>query len=204
VWRTNRDAALHPASAVVTVPVAARDLAVWDVTRDRFVTEPGRYRVLAGRSCLDLPLSADLDVHGEPVPPRAALGRAVRAVDFDEADHIQIAERTREMGEAVQVAAPASAGWVVLRDVDARGATHGILTLARTRSGLAHVTVEVPGTRGAWLTAATAHAPTLGGRHSWNDVAVEPGPAWDRLTTGVVDVRLVLAGAVRVGELLLA
>jgi beta-glucosidase len=120
------------------------------------------------------------------------------------ADHIQIAERTREMGEAVQVAAPASAGWVVLRDVDARGAAHGILTLARTRSGPAHVTVKVPGTRGAWLTAATAHAPTLGGRHSWNDVAVEPGPAWDRLTTGVVDVRLVLAGAVRVGELLLA
>ena len=188
------------ASAVVTLPVGARDLAVWDVTRDRFVAEPGRYRVLAGPSSADLPLRADLEVHGEPVPPRAALGRALRAVDFDDADRIEIAERTRETGEAVQVAARASSGWVVLRDVDARGAAHGTLTLARTHGGPARVRVEVPGAQGTWLTAATAHVPTPGGRHTWNDVAVEPGPAWDRLTAGVVDLRLVLGGAVRVGE----
>ena len=196
--------ALEPgASCVVTLPVVARDLAVWDVTRDRFVTEPGRYRVLAGRSCVDLPLRADLDVHGEPVPPRVALGRALRAVDFDEADRIQIAERTRESGEAVQVAERASAGWVVLRDVDARGAAHGLLTLARTRGGPAQARIEVLGAHGAWLTAAIADTPTSGGRYDWSDVAVEPGPAWGRLTAGVVDVRLMLHGAVRVGELLL-
>lgn len=88
---------------VVALPVAARDLAVWDVTRDRFVNEPGCYRLLAGRSSRDVPLSADVDVHGEPVPPRTALGDGVRAVDFDDADGIQIPERTREKGAAVQV-----------------------------------------------------------------------------------------------------
>ena len=66
------------ASAVVTLPVRARDLAVWDVTRHRFVAEPGHYRVLAGRSSADLPLVAHLQVHGEPVPPRGARPRAAR------------------------------------------------------------------------------------------------------------------------------
>jgi len=92
---------------------------------------------------------------------------------------------------------------VVLRDVDARRATYGMLTLARTRCGPAQVRIEVSDAHGAWLTAAIADVPTSGGRHDWSDVAVEPGPAWDRLTAGVVDVRLLLDGAVRVGELLL-
>jgi beta-glucosidase len=189
------------ASTVVSLPVSARDLSVWDVTRGRFLAEPGRYRVLAGRSSADLPLEAGLEVRAEPVPPRAALGRSLRAVDFDEADRIEIAERTRESGEAIQVAAQASSGWVVLREVDARAAAHGSLTLARTHGGPAKVQIEVPDAFGTWRTAATAHAPVLGERHTWSDVAVEPGPAWARLAEGIVDVRLVLYGAVRVGEL---
>jgi beta-glucosidase len=191
---------LPGASAAVTLPVTARDLAVWDVTRDQFVAEPGRYRVLAGRSSADLPLEADLEVRGEPVPPRAALGRVLRAVDFDDADGVEIAERTRETGDAVQVAAHASTGWVVLRDVDARSAVRGTLTLARTHDGPAQVQVQVADSAGPWLTAAWADAP-LGGRHTFREVALEPGPAWDRLAAGVGDVRLVLAGAVRLGEL---
>lgn len=194
--------ALEPGgSEVVTLPVRARDLAIWDVTRHRFVAEPGDYRVLAGRSSADLPLVAHLEVRGEPVPPRAALGHALRAVDFDDADGIEIAERTADAGDAVQVAARASSGWVVLRDVDARGAARGTVTLARTHDGPAQLRVEVPDAHGTWRTAATADAPTRGGRHAWTAVALEPGPAWDRLTAGVLDVRLVLTGAVRVGEL---
>lgn len=189
------------ASSVVNLSVSARDLAVWDVTRSRFVTEPGRYRVLAGRSSADLPLEAGLEVRGEPVPPRAALGRALRAVDFDDADGIEIAERTRQSGEAVQVAAGTRSGWVVLREVDARAAVQGSLTLARTHPGLAQVRIEVADAFGTWLTAATAQAPISGERHTWNEVAVEAGPAWSRLAEGIVDVRLVLSGAVRIGEL---
>jgi beta-glucosidase len=142
-----------------------------------------------------------VEVRGEPVPPRAALGQALRAVDFDDAHGIKIAERTRESGEAVQVAARESSGWVLLQKVDARSATHGSFTLARTHPGRAQVRIEVSGANSTWLTAATAHAPTGGERHTWNDVALEPGPAWDTLTTGIVDVRLVLSGAVRVAEL---
>jgi beta-glucosidase len=189
------------ASTVVNLSVSARDLAVWDVTRGRFVAEPGRYRVLAGRSSADLPLEAGLEVRGEPVPPRAALGRALRAVDFDDADGIEIAERTRQSGEAIQVAARSGSGWVVLREVDARAAAHGSLTLARTHPGPAQVRIEVADAFDTWLTAATAQAPIAGERHTWNEVAVEPGPAWAQLAEGIVDVRLVLYGAVRVGEL---
>jgi beta-glucosidase len=191
------------ASAAVTLPVGARDLAVWDVTRHRFVAEPGHYRVLAGRSSADLPLVGHLEVLGEAVPPRAALGRVLRAVDFDDADAVEIAERTLDAGDAVQVAARASRGWVLLRDVDGAGVAHGAVTLARTHDGPAQVELEVGDAHGGWLTAATADVPATGGRHTWTGVAIEPGPAWDRLTAGVVDVRLVLTGAVRVGELYL-
>ena len=69
----HRRVALAPGgSAVVELPVPSDAFAVWDVTRGRFVVEPGRYELHAGRSSADLPLVLSVDVGGDAVPPRAA------------------------------------------------------------------------------------------------------------------------------------
>lgn len=208
------------AAATVELDVPVDRCAVWDVTRGRYVVEPGRYELLAGPSSGDLPLRADLHVDGPAVPPRAALGTPLRLVDHDAYRGTVIVERTRDEGEAIEVAPGAGSGWVELHDVSAAGAVAGTLSLARTRPGPAHVSVEVrdradahrstaragyPDRRddGAWQTAATADVPEGGGRHDWTDVPLVPGPAWGVLTGTTVDVRVVLSGYVRAAELTL-
>ncbi|AEE46915.1 glycoside hydrolase family 3 C-terminal domain-containing protein [Cellulomonas fimi] len=183
-------------TAEVTLDVAVQDLAVWDVTSASFVVEPGGYELHAGSSSGDLPLVADLKVAGAPVPPRTLLDGWVRAVDHDERHDVRLVPRDLDAGTAVAVAPGARSGWVLLRDVDLHG-VHGVeLTVGRTEPGPASVHVEVLEGR-RWERVATAAVPD-GGRWEWHDVAVAPAVALP--TWGATDVRLVLAGPVRVGE----
>lgn len=189
------------AAAVATVRVRVADLAVWDVTRGALVVEPGTYVLHAGASSADLPVSSEVVVTGDPVAPRAALTGPLRATDFDDHDGIELAERTRDAGDAVQVPRSRGSAAVTLQGVDARGAARLGLSVARTRAGAASVRVEVNGGSGTWLTAASADVPAEGGRHDWSTVEALRGPGWDRLTAAVTDVRVVLTGAARLAEL---
>ncbi|MBB2923779.1 glycoside hydrolase family 3 C-terminal domain-containing protein [Cellulomonas cellasea] len=189
------------ATGTATVRVRVADLAVWDVTRGALVVEPGRYVLHAGASAADLPVSAEVDVTGDPVAPRAALAGPLRATDFDDHDGIELAERTRDAGDAVQVPRGRGSAAVTLRDVDARGATRLELAVARTAAGAAGVRVEVRDGSDAWTVAASADVPPDGGRHDWSTVEGVRGPAWDVLAGGVADLRIVLTGAARLAEL---
>lgn len=189
------------AAATATVRVRVADLAVWDVTRSALVVEPGTYVLHAGPSSADLPVSAEVLVTGDPVAPRAALTGPLRATDFDDHDGVELAERSRDAGDAVQVPRGRRSATVTLRDVDARGAARLGLTVARTRAGDASVHVEVRDGSGTWLTAASADVPPDGGRHDWSTVEALRGPGWDRLTAAVTDLRVVLTGPARLAEL---
>ncbi|GEK22559.1 glycoside hydrolase family 3 protein [Cellulomonas xylanilytica] len=175
-------------TAVVALDVAADAFAVWDVTRSRFVVEPGRYELHAGPSSADLPLAVEVDVAGEPVPART-LTAWVRAIDHDERDDVTFAERTRETGDALEVSRGRRTGWVLFRDVDLTGVGHVELDVARGGS----VRLEVRDGRG-WRSLGAADVPA-GGRYDWSTVEVGL-PA-----TGVGDLRLVLTGPVRLGAL---
>ncbi|WP_258723895.1 glycoside hydrolase family 3 C-terminal domain-containing protein [Cellulomonas sp. NS3] len=189
------------AVATATVRVRVADLAVWDVTRDALAVEPGRYVLHAGSSSTHLPVNAEVVVAGDPVAPRDALDRPLRATDFDDHDGIELAERTRDAGDAVQVPRGCGSAAVTLRDVDARGAARLGLTVARTRAGAASVRVEVRDGAGAWQVAASADVPADGARHDWSTVDAVRGPAWDALTDAVTDLRVVLTGPARLTEL---
>ena len=196
-------------SVELEAPVAR--LATWDVTRSLMVVEPGLHELHAGPSSAVQPLRAELRVSGPPVPPRAAVGRSLRLADYDEQHGTTLAERTREAGDAVQPAPGARSGWVLLRSVDAQGSDSLRITLARTGPGVARARVEVreapdatglaPAHDAAWQVAGTADAPDDGGRYDWSDVPVAAGPGWESLAGKVVDVRVVLTGPVRAGEL---
>ena len=61
-----------PAGQTVTFceTVPLDELRIWDVSRDRFLVEAGRYDILLGRSSEDICAAWTFDIPGETVPPR--------------------------------------------------------------------------------------------------------------------------------------
>jgi beta-glucosidase len=49
-------------SRLITYPVPYSALTYWDVTVHKFVVKPGTYKILVGRSSVDLPLSKAVTV----------------------------------------------------------------------------------------------------------------------------------------------
>ena len=96
----------------VEFPVAA--LAVWDVTRSRFVVEDAPRTVHLGRSAKDLRVCAPLQVPGEAIGPRAAT--RIQAADNDEYHGVVLCAAAKESGDAVRATEPAA--WVAFLDVD--------------------------------------------------------------------------------------
>ena len=180
---------LEPGQAtVVELEVPADALTVWDVTRGRFVVEPGRYELHAGPSSACLPLRAEVDVAGDPVPPRPLRDTSIRALDHDDRQDITFAERTRAAGTAVEVTRGRRSGRLVFRDVDTTGVGRLVLTVA----GSGTVRVEACGDQG-WLLLGEVAAPGAG-RYDWSEVELLVDAA------GVTDLRVVLSGAVRLAE----
>ncbi len=188
------------ATAVVELRVPVRDLAVWDVTRDRWVVEPGRYVLGAGPSSTAVAQRADVDVTGEPVPPRDLRDRPARAADADDLRDLDLSERTRDAGTCVQVRRGRTAGEVLLRDCRVAGASGITLEVARTGPGPARVEVvaAATGTRLALL-----DVPDGLGRHDWTLTAVPFGAAGPSgaAVPDVADLRVRLTGAARLATL---
>ena len=90
-----RRLSLAPGESVeVELTVAAEDLGLWDVTRDRHCVESARHSVMVGRSSTDLRLTTTLDVRGERIPPRS-LDR-IAATSFDDYCAITTGGRRRD------------------------------------------------------------------------------------------------------------
>ncbi len=177
------------------VPVAR--LATWDVTRARFVVEPGRFDLGIGPSAANLPLHVAVEVHGEPVPPRTLVGRAVRLADGDDLADVELTAHTRERGTAVQVARGRTRGSVVLRTCDVAGAAGLRAVVARTRPGPARLSLAVRDAGAdTWRTLVDLDVPEGGDRWTWRtlDAPFTSPPDNDGPP---VDVRVTLVGAAR-------
>lgn len=198
----------------LTLDVPVARLATWDVTRGRFVVEPGRYVLGVGPNASDLPLAVTVRATGAPVPPRAVVGHTVRAADADTFVDVELSAWTRERGTAVQVARRRGRGSIVLADCALDGARRVETVVARTRPGVALVEVAVRPTGAVrstsavdpaapdapddrWRTIATIDVPEGGDRWTWHAVA----GALDEPLTGVGDVRVRVVGAARVATL---
>lgn len=101
-------------TAEVTFTLPLAQLAMWDVTRERYCIERGAYTIMAGASSGNLPLAVTLDVEGETIPPRD-LKQWVKAVNYDAYEGVLIGECT-EGGSAVQV--KDRSGWLGFEDAD--------------------------------------------------------------------------------------
>ena len=100
-------------SRQVAITVKAADLAVWDVTRSRWVVERSRHDLLVGRSAEDIRATTSIDVRGEVVPPRD-LSTTTRAENFDDYSGISLVDESKTSGTSIT--APEAGAWAVYRD----------------------------------------------------------------------------------------
>jgi len=98
----------------VQLIVPAEELAVWDVTRDRFCLEAADYTFAAGGSSADAKVSATITIDGETIPPRN-LSLQTRAENYDDYAHVYLDE-SKEGGTAVRLSQ--SEGWIKFADID--------------------------------------------------------------------------------------
>ncbi|KAF9121314.1 hypothetical protein BGX30_002663, partial [Mortierella sp. GBA39] len=77
-------------TADVSFEVPLDQLAIWDVTRERYCIETGTYMMMAGASSENLPLTAELVVDGETIPPRD-LTQLTKAINYDDYEGVLIA-----------------------------------------------------------------------------------------------------------------
>lgn len=186
------------------VPLRLRvaDLAVWDVTRDRWTVEPGRYVLSTGPSSAHATHRVELDVDAPPVPPRDLRRAPVRAADADELEGLDLADHSPATGTCVQVRRGRAEGVVLLRDCAVAGATWAEVTVARTRPGPA--LVEVRDAVGG-VVRASVEVPAGGARYDWQVVrvpwsrpVVDDRDVDDRDVDEAVDLEVRLVGAARV------
>ncbi|KAA9005037.1 carbohydrate-binding protein [Paenibacillus spiritus] len=172
-------------TAEVTFTLPLAELAMWDVTRDRYWVEAGNYTFLAGSSSASLPLSAVLKLDAEAIPPRN-LNEATRAVNYDDYEGLQLGECT-EGGSALEVRS--GSGWAVYRDADlGEGAAALAFRAAADREASLEVRLGGPDGR---LAGEIRLSGT--GAQEWRDYTCALSGA-----AGRQDVCLVLKGAMRV------
>ncbi|MEK5642987.1 beta-glucosidase [Paenibacillus rhizosphaerae] len=123
-------------TADVSFEVPLDQLAIWDVTRERYCIETGTYMMMAGASSENLPLTAELVVDGETIPPRD-LTQSTKAINYDDYEGVLIGECT-EGGSAVIV--KDQSGWITFRDAKFED---GADTLRIRAAGAADAVVEV-------------------------------------------------------------
>lgn len=132
------------ASTRVTIDAKLSDLAIWDVSRSRFVVEPGAYTITAGRSSADADqlVSGTITVNGDPIPARD-LGKTTPAYNFDDysfTDQTSTGLQADVVPTSVQednsngILARKAGSWVKYADVALSGSTQG-MTIRASNSG---------------------------------------------------------------------
>lgn len=177
--------ALKPGQTkTVRLELSPKDLAHWDVTRSKWVTEKGTYDVLAGASSADIRARTTWKVAGETIPARD-LTRTTRAENFDDYDRTHLVDESKERGTAVSAASDGA--WLKFGD-------------ARLGTGAAQFTARVAGSSGTVEVRLGSPTGTLAGTATFGGTAspytYETVTAdLSRAAKGRTDVYLVLKGA---------
>jgi beta-glucosidase len=162
---------VHPGQRVtVHFRLSGSDLAFWDVTRGRYAVEAATHTVMAGRSSADVRCCARLAVAGERIPPRAAAGRQLSAVDFDGYAGVTLMDAWPDGGDAVSATDPG--GWIAFDGVDFGAGVGGCrVSLSRTGDGPAGLTLRLDDPI-AGPVIGTVGASCSGGRYAWSETSV--------------------------------
>lgn len=149
----------------VELDVPAEELAIWDVTRDRFCLESAEYTFTAGGSSADARVTASIAIAGETIPARD-LSLQTRAENYDDYSGVYLDE-CKEGGTAVCLSG--SEGWLRFADIDwSKGASLFEARVAGGESG-GGVTVKIRSASGASIGACTVEP---SGEQEWRTVKI--------------------------------
>ncbi|MNJ50733.1 Thermostable beta-glucosidase B [compost metagenome] len=165
----------------VTFTLPLSELAMWDVTRERFCIETGTYVFMGGSSSAELPVSAELEVHGEVIPLRN-LYQPVKAINYDDYEGVLIGE-CYEGGSAVEV--KDQSGWIVFKDAQFGEGASSIKLRAASEQPVS-IEIRLQGADGK-LIGETQFTGT--GAQAWNDYTAK----LERVS-GIQDVYVVVNG----------
>ncbi|EFM10412.1 Beta-glucosidase [Paenibacillus curdlanolyticus YK9] len=185
---------LQPGEAqTVAFTVPATELAIWDVTRDRYAVESGEYTLLLGSSSEDIRTSATVQVNGETIPPRS-LSAQTKAENYDDYEGVFLGE-SKEGYACVELSA--GSGWIAFRDAElGTGATSFQARVAVAADG-GRIEVRLGSAEGA--VAGTVEVQATGGAQAWTTVTAALQSA-----AGRQDVYIVLTGDIRLSWIQLA
>ncbi|WP_182887664.1 glycoside hydrolase family 3 protein [Microbispora sp. H10885] len=175
----------------VTMTVQKADLALWDVTRNKWTVENATHDVLVGSSSAAIRQRSTINVRGEDIPHRD-LSKTTRAIDFDDYSGVHLVDETKVRGDAV---AGADGGWIAFKDVQLRKPAKVTVGVASATGGKIEVRLGSPD--GARV--ATIPVAATGGVYQWAAATAPVSGA-----NGVKDVYLVFTGDVRVKDLTLS
>jgi beta-glucosidase len=176
------------ATVPVHLTVKVSDLAHWDVTRNKWVVESGRYDVLVGSSAANITQRSTVEVDGETIPPRD-LTAATQAQDFDRYSGVQLTDTSKASGTSV--GATAAGQWIEFAKSELADPQTFTAQIARSDSGPATVQIQVGSPTGRLL--GTATVPSTGDAYTYTKVTTPLAAEH-----GVADVYLVFTGALRI------
>lgn len=175
-------------SAEVAFTIPLKELAMWDVTRERFCIESGTYTVMAGASSGNLPLEATLHVEGEVIPPRD-LKQLTKAVNYDDYEGVLIGECI-EGGSAAAV--KEQHGWIGFADAEF-GEGAGTVSIRAASSSDASIEVHLQHPEGPLAGRIELKA---GGAQDWQDYSCNVSGV-----KGRQNIYLVVAGTAAISSI---
>ncbi|MHA6482879.1 glycoside hydrolase family 3 C-terminal domain-containing protein [Paenibacillus sp. strain BS8-2] len=183
------------ASARVEFLVSGEELAMWDVTRDRFVLEKAQYIFMAGASSQDIRCSASTKLRGGSTIPHRTLTVATRAENYDDYQDVLLDE-SKEGGTYMMPVSGAS-GWIEFRDVDVSTMLDVRMFVGRVWIGGGGGTISV--------TLSSQNGAAIGGIGletnvfaEWTDIEIPLSGVSEQESTGVL--RVILTGDVKLSR----
>jgi len=144
----------------VSFELKASELAIWDVTRERYALESGDYEIMVGSSSRDIRLNSLLYVDGETIPPRNLL-EMTKAINYDDYEGVVIGE-CREGGSSASFTRPGS--WISFHDAELGGGVSCFeVRAASTQGGTIEIRLGAPDGH----LVSECSIPATGGEQSW-------------------------------------
>jgi beta-glucosidase len=179
-------------TTTVTLSFKVSDLAIWDVTQNKWTVEKSAHDIMVGGASDKIRQRTTLNVKGEKIPDRD-LFTVTRAADFDDYSGVTLVDETKVSGDAV--GKTHTGDWISFDDADlGKGASGFTAGVAATAPGRIDVHLDTP--TGTLI--GTAEVPATGGPYAYSTVTAPLAK-----THGVHDVYLVFTGDVRIKDVVL-
>ncbi|RXS90480.1 glycoside hydrolase family 3 C-terminal domain-containing protein [Geobacillus sp. PK12] len=127
-------------SKEVSFDLYAKDLAIWNVSEERYLVEEGTYTVMVGSSSKCIYAEADFTVKGEKIPPHV-LCIDTKAVHFDDYQSVDIVYIKEKNGYCVRSNGPRS--WITFHRVDMNKAGRTFLACLSVEVDEASIEVRI-------------------------------------------------------------